>query len=151
MPATKSKQTISKAPTILIVEDEKELREFVTEYLTQAGYAVLTAADGMLGLRMARESKPDLLILDVMLPKINGFTVCRLLKFDENNKGLPIIMWTWKEADQDRKMGLYAGADVYLPKPFSIGKLLESVVSLIGASPVLMKTLPTSEGSDQAK
>lgn len=133
MSPSKPKQKPREAsPKILVVEDEQELREFVSEYLSQAGYTVIAAADGMSGLQMAREESPALIILDVMLPKINGFSISRLLKFDENYKDIPIIMWTWKEDDQDRKMGLSAGADIYLPKPFSIGKLLESVEALAG-------------------
>jgi len=120
---------------ILIIEDEKELLEFVERYLIDAGYEVLSASDGMTGLQLARDSDPSLILLDVMLPKLNGFTICRLLKYDELYKHIPIVMWTWREEDEDRRMGMYAGADVYIPKPFSIGKLLESIVALIGQPP----------------
>ncbi len=132
------KQTHSERPDrpkVLIIEDEEELRDFVSRYLEEAGYEVLSAADGLEGLRMAREVAPSLILLDVMLPKVNGFTISRLLKFDENYKHIPIIMWTWKDEDHDRQMGMSAGADMYIPKPFSIGKLMEGIAALIGAPP----------------
>jgi len=131
----KSAPAARKPLRVLVVEDEAELMEFVVRYLEDAGYDVLQATDGMTGLQLARERDPDLILLDVMLPKLNGFTVSRLLKFDDQYKHIPIVMWTWKEEDADRQMGLYAGADVYIPKPFSVGRLLESITALIGPPP----------------
>jgi len=124
-----------KIQRILIVEDEAELLEFVERYLLDAGYDVISASDGMTGLQLAREAEPSLILLDVMLPKLNGFTISRLLKYDELYKHIPIILWTWLDEDEDRRMGIYAGADVYIPKPFSIGRLFESIVALIGPPP----------------
>jgi len=86
----------------------------------------------MTGLHLARESEPSLILLDINLPKLNGFTISRLLKFDDLYKHIPIIMWTWREEDEDRRMGLYCGADAYIPKPFSIAKLFDAIVALIG-------------------
>jgi DNA-binding response OmpR family regulator len=121
-----------KGRCILIVEDDLDLLDFVAQYLEEAGYAVLTASDGMVGLRLAREQMPTLVILDVNLPKLNGFTISRLLKFDENYKHIPIIIWTWRDGENDRDLGLYAGADVFIPKPFEISHLFQSIVTLIG-------------------
>ena len=121
--------------SILIVEDDLELLEFVARYLEEAGYAVLTASDGMIGLRLAREQTPSLIILDVNLPRLNGFTISRLLKFDENYRNIPIIIWTWRDGEDDRETGLYAGADVYISKPFEISHLFQSIVTLIGPPP----------------
>jgi len=137
---TPSSTNPAKPQRVLIIEDETELLEFVARYLGDAGYEVIEAQDGLSGLQMARESNPSLILLDVILPKLNGFTISRLLKYDDHYKHIPIVMWTWKDEDADRQMGLYAGADVYIPKPFSLGKLLESIVALIGPPPKSVKS-----------
>jgi DNA-binding response OmpR family regulator len=108
---------------------------FVVRFLNGLNYRVTLARDGMEGLNLARQISPDLIILDLNLPKLNGFAVCRLLKFDDQFKHIPIIMWTWRETKQDREMGKDVGADFYLPKPFSIEALREAIESLIGKIP----------------
>ncbi|MBM3328510.1 MAG: response regulator transcription factor [Calditrichaeota bacterium] len=122
------------ARTILLIEDEVELACFIKEQLEAEGYAVTHSSDGMQGLQLARTMAPDLILLDVNLPRLDGFKIARLLKFDEQFKSIPIILWTWREADEDRSLGHYAGADEYIPKPFSLQKLLDSIKRLLGSN-----------------
>lgn len=117
---------------ILVVEDDRDIMNFVVDFLTERGYDVLKAFNGLDGLKAARTQNPDLILLDVMLPKINGLAVCRLLKYDEKYKQIPIIIWSWKEDDSDREIGLDSGADAYVPKPFSIPRLGETIARLLG-------------------
>jgi DNA-binding response OmpR family regulator len=107
--------------TILIVEDEARIAHWVKEYFEQAGFRALTAADGKLGLSMALTEKPDLVILDIMLPGMDGTEVCRNLRRDSD---VPIIMLTSKGKESDRILGLELGADDYVVKPFSPGELV---------------------------
>lgn len=108
--------------TILIVEDDATMLRGLRDNFEFKGYRVLTAADGEEGLETALSSKPDLIVLDIMLPKINGYEVCRLIR----NEGLemPIIMLTAKGEESDIVLGLNLGADDYVTKPFSIKELL---------------------------
>lgn len=110
---------------ILLVEDEVKLAQFVQLELTQEGYEVTVANDGMSGLTSARESQPDLIILDWMLPGFSGIEVCRRLR--STGDQVPVILLTAKDEIQDRVEGLDAGADDYLVKPFSIEELLARV------------------------
>src|SRR3989339_1390147 len=112
-------------PKILIVDDEQPILEALTIRLEANGYEVITAIDGADGLRKARLEKPDLIVLDVMLPKMNGYKVSRMLKFDENYQHIPIIMLTAKIQSVDMEQGKEAGADVYLTKPFQADELLK--------------------------
>lgn len=118
-------------PRILIIEDEKQIVEALKLRLEANGYDILTAADGADGLLLARQKKPDLIILDVLLPKMNGYKVCRMLKFDENYKSIPIIMLTAKVLPGDIEQGLQSGANAYLTKPFKAEELLEKIKSLL--------------------
>ena len=116
---------------VLIVEDDKELSDFVLRFLSGKGYKVSLAIDGFEGLAMARQLIPDLILLDLNLPKLNGYAVCRLLKFDDQFKHIPIIMWSWRESARDQKLGMEVGADFYLPKPFSLEDLDSAIESLL--------------------
>lgn len=118
---------------LLIVEDETEILSFISDYLKEKGYTVSIARDGLDGLNKARHHSPDLIVLDVNLPKMNGFQVCRLLKYDQSYSHIPIILWTWKEEDKDRETGMSSGADAYIPKPFSLPELIEKIESLLQA------------------
>jgi DNA-binding response OmpR family regulator len=118
-------------PTILLVEDETLLADTLRYNLEREGYTVLTAADGMTGLDLARAEKPDLLILDVMLPKLDGFSVCRILRREAN---IPIMMLTARQDEVDRIAGLELGADDYVIKPFSLGELLARVRAILRRS-----------------
>ncbi|MDA1193763.1 MAG: response regulator transcription factor [Planctomycetota bacterium] len=114
---------------ILVVEDEPDLREVLKYNLTREGYRVLTAADGATGLRLAREEKPDLILLDLMLPDLDGLEVCRRLRGDQSIGGTPIIMVTAKDEEADVVLGLGLGADDYIPKPYR----MKEVVARVGA------------------
>ena len=114
--------------TILIVEDEPNLLAPLQYSLKEEGYATLVATDGENGLRMARSMSPDLIILDVMLPVIDGFEVCRLLRFESD---VPVIMLTARGEENDRVRGLKHGADDYVTKPFYMPELLARVRNLL--------------------
>jgi two-component system, OmpR family, phosphate regulon response regulator PhoB len=104
---------------ILIIEDEQDVADLLTLNLRKAGYKVSTAADGASGLQNARDDKPDFMILDLMLPKMSGLEVCRILKSDTATAQIPVLMLTAKAEEIDRIVGLEFGADDYVTKPFS--------------------------------
>lgn len=114
--------------TILVVEDETTVRETVTRALQDEGFRVVAATDGLSGLRKARDAKPDLVLLDLMLPEMDGLSLCRALRRDSD---VPIIMLTARSTEMDKIMGLETGADDYVVKPFSLGELLARVRSLL--------------------
>ncbi|MCB8952034.1 MAG: response regulator transcription factor [Ardenticatenales bacterium] len=116
------------AARILVIEDEDRIRQFLQRGLTYEGYRVDAAADGRIGLELARDTPPDLVLLDIMLPGIDGFEVCRRLRAVSK---VPILMLTAKESIEDRVTGLDAGADDYLTKPFSFDELLARVRALL--------------------
>ncbi|MGN0978973.1 MAG: response regulator [Candidatus Avoscillospira sp.] len=111
--------------TVLIVEDEKAIVEILKFNLKREGYEVLEALDGETGLELARTKDPDLILLDVMLPRMNGFDVCSALR--DGGSAVPIIMLTAREEESDKVFGLEAGADDYITKPFSMRELLARV------------------------
>lgn len=113
---------------ILVIEDEKKISDFLRRGLSYEGYKVETAGDGETGLRMARDIVPDLVILDVMLPGLDGFEVARRLRAGGE---MPILMLTAKVTVPDRVKGLESGADDYLPKPFAFEELLARVKALL--------------------
>lgn len=115
-------------PTILLVEDELTLAEALRYNLEREGYSVLTAADGVHGLELARREQPDMLILDIMLPRLDGFSVCRILRQESD---VPILMLTARQDEVDRIAGLELGADDYVAKPFSLGELLARVRAIM--------------------
>ncbi len=121
---------------ILIIEDYKNIVEILTMRLSSMGYAVISAKDGQEGLTLARKEKPDLIVLDVTLPKINGYKVSRLLKFDSRYKDIPIIMLTSRETKLDEQTGLETGADVYIYKSDRSGKLLKTIRHFLNSTPV---------------
>ena len=111
--------------TVLIVEDERAIVEILKFNLKREGYGVLEALDGGAGLELAMHGDPDLILLDVMLPKMNGFDICKTLR--EAGKVTPIIMLTAREEEPDKIFGLEVGADDYITKPFSMRELLARV------------------------
>ncbi len=115
-------------PTILLVEDEAVLGETLRYNLEREGHTVLHATDGVQGLELARSSQPDLVILDVMLPRLDGFSVCRILRTES---AVPILMLTARQDEVDRIAGLELGADDYVIKPFSLGELLARVRAIL--------------------
>jgi len=112
---------------ILVVDDEPDLVKAIEIRLKAENYQVFTAFDGEEGLAKAREVLPNLIILDIMLPKINGFKICRLLKFDEKYKDIPVIMLTAKTEEEDKALGKETGANEYIAKPFDWKFLIEKV------------------------
>lgn len=112
---------------ILIVEDYLNIVEILTMRLEAMGFDVICAHDGSEGLKKAREVNPDLIILDVLLPKMNGYKVSRLLKFDSKFKDIPIIMLTSRESKYHESLGLETGADAYVYKSDQKGTLLKLV------------------------
>ncbi|NLF14552.1 MAG: response regulator transcription factor [Anaerolineaceae bacterium] len=112
------------AQTILVVDDEARIVKLVRDYLERAGFGVLTAGDGETALAMARRERPDLIVLDLMLPGVDGLDVCRRLR---RESGVPIIMLTARVEEADRIVGLELGADDYVTKPFSPGELVARV------------------------
>lgn len=135
--------------TVLIVEDEKNIVDILRFNLEREGYATLDAYDGEAGLRLALERDPDLILLDLMLPKKNGFDVCRALRTE--GRATPIIMLTAREAEADKVLGLDLGADDYITKPFSMRELLARVKANIRRSgmtpaPALSPDMRVGEG-----
>lgn len=112
----------------MIVEDDRTLLETLEYNLTRQGYEVLAAADGLLALEVARREHPDLIVLDVMLPGMDGFEVCRILRREMT---VPILMLTARDEEVDRVVGLEVGADDYLTKPFSMREFLARVKALL--------------------
>jgi len=128
--------------TILVVDDEKELAALVSLHMKMAGFEVLTAANGEKALELSREEKPDLIILDLMLPKIDGWQVCEQLRQDAVTKDIPVIMLTARTQIEDKLKGFEAGADDYVTKPFSPRELVARVKRVLAraeAEPALAK------------
>ena len=116
---------------ILVVEDEVDLVKAIELRLTKEGFDVITSLDGEDALKKARTENPDLLILDLMLPKIDGYKVCRLLKFDQKYKNVPVIMLTARVEERDRNLGMEMGADEYITKPFEWDHLLAKILNFL--------------------
>ena len=118
-------------PKILVVDDEPDAVELVEFNLKSAGYEVVTAADGSEALKKARAQSPDLIVLDLMLPEVDGLETCKILRRDPATSGIPIIMLTAKAAEIDRVLGLELGADDYITKPFSPRELVLRIKNLM--------------------
>src|SRR5262249_1657577 len=117
---------------ILVVEDEKDVVDLLTLNLRKAGgFAVSTASDGAAGLNKARSDKPDFIILDLMLPKMAGLEVCKLLKSDAATRHIPILMLTARAEEVDRIIGLEFGADDYVTKPFSPREIILRIKAIL--------------------
>jgi CheY-like chemotaxis protein len=116
---------------ILVVDDDNTLREFLQMVFTEKGYEAITAADGAEGLRMAFSELPDVIILDVTMPKLSGWEVCKRLKKDDATKNIPIIFLTAKDQVPDKLLGLELGGDRYLTKPFDLEQLEKTVEELL--------------------
>ena len=119
------------AKKILLVDDEEDLVEAVSFRLTSQGYDVITAYDGGQALEKAKKERPDLIILDLMLPGMNGYEVCAHLKADAQYAAIPIILFTARAQESDREMGFKAGANGYLTKPFDSEMLMTTIRSLL--------------------
>ena len=121
------------AEKILIVEDDPSVLRATSYILEKEGYEVLTAVDGLEGLKMAKDDNPDLLILDVMLPGIDGFEICHSLRAESQTANLPILMFSAKGQESDKATGLKVGADEYLVKPVDREVLLDRVTAWLSA------------------
>ena len=117
--------------TVLVIEDEMDVVDLLRYNLGKAGFSVLIANDGLKGLEMARQNRPDVIILDLMLPGMNGHAVCKALKKDPDTESLPIVMLTAKGEPSERVQGLEIGADDYVTKPFSTKELILRVKALL--------------------
>jgi len=120
-----------KRKKILVVDDSQDMRIILSMRLKINGYDVIIAQDGQEGLDRARADAPDLIILDLMLPKIDGYEVCRMLKFDDKYKNIPVIILSALDQQEDREKAVGSGADAYFIKPFDLELLLNKIKSLI--------------------
>ncbi len=119
---------------ILIVDDEQDLLQVLKFGLEAEGFEVVTASDGEQGLAAARQLTPDLMVLDLMLPRMDGYKVCRALKFDERYKRIPIFILSARSGDTDRRLALELGADEYHTKPYEMRALIERIRSRLGTA-----------------
>ena len=117
---------------ILVVDDEIYIVHILDFSLGMEGYEVLTALDGEQAIEKARAEKPDLIVLDIMMPKLDGYETCKLLKAGETTKDIPIILLSAKGRNVDQKIGFEVGADDYITKPFSPRKLVERINAILG-------------------
>ena len=118
-------------PTILLIEDELTFAETLRYNLEREGYSVSIANDGIVGLELARREPPHLIVLDIMLPRLDGFSICRILRQEST---VPIMMLTARHDEMDRIAGLELGADDYIGKPFSLGEFLARVRAILRRS-----------------
>lgn len=121
-------------PMVLVVDDEPDMRSLLSDLLSFSGFEVATADDGVQGLKMAQQLMPQCILLDIMLPKLDGFQVCRLLKFNEKFAEIPIIMLTARNHPKDRELAENSGANGYIVKPFETKNLIEEIKKAIGAA-----------------
>ncbi|HCU24909.1 MAG TPA: DNA-binding response regulator [Deltaproteobacteria bacterium] len=116
---------------ILVIEDDPDIQQLLSHHFQQAGYRVEASGNGAEGLKKAREKKPDMIVLDLMLPGIDGLEVCRALKNETETKGIPVLMLSAKSEEIDKVVGFELGADDYLSKPFSPRELLLRVKAVL--------------------
>lgn len=119
---------------ILIVDDEPDIRLLVAARLNAMGFDTVTAADGQEGLNLARKESPDLILLDLMLPFLDGYKVCRMLKFDKTYEHIPIVIFSSKGSDADKKLASEVGANAFLTKPFDQTVFMSTIQGLLGAA-----------------
>jgi DNA-binding response OmpR family regulator len=119
-------------PRILVVDDEADLRAVLRLGLEREGYDVVEAEDGEVALARARAEQPDLVLLDLMLPKLDGYRVCRALKFDERYRNLPIFILSARSGESDRKLAYELGADLFLNKPYEMSDLISRIRERVG-------------------
>ena len=119
---------------VLVVDDEPDLVRILEFGLKAAGYQVETANDGQEGLKKARELKPDIILLDLMLPKLDGYKVCRLLKFDERYKQIPIMILSARTQEGDQNLAHEMGANRFLTKPYEFAEILQHIQALLKQS-----------------
>jgi DNA-binding response OmpR family regulator len=118
---------------VLIVEDDPDIRKVLSMRLEINGFSVVEAEDGQQGLDMVKSKKPELIIMDLMMPKMDGFETCRMIRFDDEIKDIPIIVLSALNEESERKKAFEAGADAYFIKPFDLDLLLNKIKDLIAA------------------
>jgi two-component system alkaline phosphatase synthesis response regulator PhoP len=119
---------------VLVIEDERDVAELMRYHLAREGYDVHVRASGLEGIKQAKESRPDIVLLDIMVPELNGWEVCRRLKQDPDLRGIPVIMVTGRVEEGDKVLGFEMGADDYVTKPFSPRELLARVRAVMRRS-----------------
>ena len=119
---------------ILVVDDEIYIVHILDFSLGMEGFEVLTALDGEQALEKARAEHPDLIVLDIMMPKLDGYETCKMLKAEASTKDIPVILLSAKGRNVDQKIGFEVGADDYITKPFSPRKLVERINAILGQS-----------------
>jgi DNA-binding response OmpR family regulator len=119
-------------PTILVADDEEDLRELVSYRLTRSGYDVIAAGDGQEALELAAEHTPDLMVLDVMMPKLDGYELTRRVRAEAALRSIPVILLTARSQESDIDRGFEVGADDYLKKPFNPDELVARVRAVLG-------------------
>jgi DNA-binding response OmpR family regulator len=121
-----------RTPTILVADDEEDVRELVTYRLTRSGYDVIGAVDGQEAFELASERAPDLMVLDVMMPRLDGYELTRRLRAEESLRSVPVILLTARSHETDVSRGFEVGADDYLRKPFNPDELVARVRAVLG-------------------
>lgn len=116
---------------ILIIDDNPAVRSMLETLLKENQYKTVSAQDGLDGLYKARQEKPDLILLDVMLPGMDGFKVCRMIKFDQQLKHIPVVILTSRMTDEDRETGFQCGADAYVVKATRVNVILDEIRKLL--------------------
>lgn len=119
-------------PVVLVADDEEDIRELIVFRLENSGYTVIAAQDGAEALELARSARPDLAVLDVMMPKMDGYELTQRLREDEATSRMPIILLTARTQEADVERGFSAGADDYIRKPFSPEELRSRVQAILG-------------------
>jgi two-component system alkaline phosphatase synthesis response regulator PhoP len=120
-----------KKKRVLVIDDSKLILKIISDELENRGFEVIAVTDGAQGLKKTKESKPDIIILDLILPELSGEQVCKEIRRDEGSSGIPVIMLTAKNTDADKIIGRVIGADCYIPKPFAMDNLLNEITRLI--------------------
>ncbi|MGH7359624.1 MAG: response regulator, partial [Candidatus Rokuibacteriota bacterium] len=136
MTARRPDDSAGRGPTtrVLVAEDERDVAELIRYTLTREGFEVVVATNGADALRQARERRPDLMLLDLILPQVNGWELCRRLKQDPATRALPVIMLTARAEEGDKVLGFELGADDYVTKPFSTRELIARVRAVVRRS-----------------
>ena len=122
------------AKVILIVEDDPKSMTLTKDLLKISGYTTIQAADGKQGAELAKSAKPDLILMDIMMPKMDGYSACREIKTDQSTKNIPVVMLTAVGYDLNKKLAKQMGADGYVTKPFSRQQLIDAISPLLATS-----------------
>ena len=122
------------AETIQVVDDDPRSRRLTRDLLQLSGYAVIEAVDGEKGIELAKQEKPDLILMDIMMPKMDGYTACDAIKRDEATKGIPVVMLTALGYELNRELAYKLSADGYITKPFSRQELLSAITQFLPTS-----------------